>query len=68
MRARRIATVCIGILLLIGLIALLVLGIRSCSGKTDKADSKDSAVVEEQASGVVKGKPATATLLSSGDY
>lgn len=69
MRTRRIITVCIATLLLIALIALLVLGIRSCSSRMDKGDSgKDTAVVEEQANGVVRGKPATATLLSSGDY
>lgn len=69
MRTRRIVSTCIAILLLIAVIALLVFGIRSCKGRDTKSDSagNDTAVVTEQ-DGRVTGKPATATILSSGDY
>ena len=68
MRQRRTITIIAAIALALIAIILLVVGIRSCGSldkKTDKAKD-DTAVVQQD--GRVTGKPAKATILSSGDY
>ena len=66
---RRILSIALAALLLIAVLALAIFGIRSCSNKKADNGGKDAAVSSEQKnSGLVTGKPAEATLLSSGDY
>ena len=67
-RQRRILTIISAVALALVALILLVVGLRSCGSldkKTDKAKD-DTAVVQQD--GRVTGKPATATILSSGDY
>ena len=67
-RQRRILTIISAIALALVAVILLVVGLRSC-GSLDKKNNKakdDTAVVQQD--GRVTGKPATATILSSGDY
>ena len=68
-RRRRGITIAVGVGLLLALLIILFSNLGSCGDKKDKGDSsaKDTAVVQED-SGKVTGKPATATLLSTGDY
>jgi len=67
-RQRRTLTIISAIALALVAVILLVVGLRSC-GSLDKKNDKakdDTAVVQQD--GRVTGKPATATILSSGDY
>ena len=65
---RRTLFAILGALLLIAAIVLLVVGIKSCGNKENK-EGRDSAVVSSlDNSSLVTGKPAKATILSSGDY
>lgn len=61
---KQILTLVAGVLLLALLILLIVLGARSC--RIDNGDKKEDTATQQ--SGLVTGKPATATILSSGDY
>lgn len=66
-RGKQILRIAVAVLLLLALILLIVFGTRSC--RLDKSTDKernDSSTRQE--TGLVTGKPATATILSSGDY
>lgn len=68
MRQRRTITIIAAIALALIAIILLVVGLRSCGSLDKKTDDakEDTAVVQQD--GRVTGKPAEATILSSGDY
>ncbi|MBR1703794.1 MAG: CapA family protein [Clostridia bacterium] len=66
-RRKQILRIAVAILLLVALVLLVVFGARSC--RIDKAtDKENNTATVQQDSGLVAGKPATATILSSGDY
>lgn len=66
-RGTQILRIAVAVLLLVALILLIVFGVRSC--RVDKTtDKENAAATVQQESGLVTGKPATATILSSGDY
>ena len=68
MRQRRTITIIAAVALALIAIILLVIGLRSCGSLDKKTDTakEDTAVVQQD--GRVTGKPAKATILSSGDY
>ena len=68
MRQRRTITIIAAVALTLIAIILLVIGLRSCGSLDKKTDTakEDTAVVQQD--GRVTGKPAKATILSSGDY
>ena len=68
MRQRRTITIIAAVALTLIAIILLVIGLRSCGSLDKKPDTakEDTAVVQQD--GRVTGKPAKATILSSGDY
>ena len=67
MQKRRAVSVTIAAVLLIAAVVILSLAIHSCGNKsTTKQDT--AATVSDTQSTAVTGKPATATILSSGDY
>lgn len=68
-QAQRRRRITVGVALL--LVAAVILGIvlHSCGdGSSKKSDSKAEKTTVQEDSGKVTGKPATATLLSTGDY
>lgn len=68
MQQRRTITIIAAIALALIAVILLVVGLRSCGSLDKKTDTakEDTAVVQQD--GRVAGKPAKATILSSGDY
>ena len=68
MRQRRTITIIAAVALTLIAIILLVIGLRSCGSLDKKTETakEDTAVVQQD--GRVTGKPAKATILSSGDY
>lgn len=72
MRRRRIISLCAATLLLLLALILLITGVRSCikhtKAKNNAEKTEVAAVAEEASQTAVKGQPAKATLLSTGDY
>lgn len=68
MRARRKKTVLVVSAVLLVLVLLIILSAKSCSVDRQSTKAAKNNASTSQQSGVVTGKPATATILSSGDY
>lgn len=68
MRQRRTITIIAAVALALIAIILLVIGLRSCGSLDKKTDTAKENTAVVQQDGRVTGKPAKATILSSGDY